>query len=181
MANANPLIQGIQVTPRGIPTARFISQDEVNAYQERVKTTYADNQRALNSLLADVQGAKRVLRINPQTGEPEHSNFFAVAELQAMGVPVASAETLDILAGSNSDALRGHYEDLPSLVLRSATDEFYSTNNRLIKDLLPHVRKRLTAKEKKHPFPVLITRGLKTKAAQNEYYLYIKINRSNRS
>ncbi|MFH1823323.1 MAG: hypothetical protein ABH817_01230, partial [archaeon] len=173
--NKNPLIEGVQVIPEEdvIPRARFINQDEVYAYQERVKAKYFDNPRALKSLLADVKGAERVLRVNKKTREPEHSNFWVVAELESMGIPVASAETLDILARTNPEVLEGHYGDIVSLVLRSATDYSYSINNPVIVDLIKQLKKRTKTRNIK--YPVLISGQITPVDGQTNYGLLARL------
>jgi hypothetical protein len=166
MANKNALVSGIQVSPRVVfPTARFLSEDEVKDYQARIKSEYKDNPKALNSL--------DVLSFDKSSGEPNGSNFWVVSKLSAMGVPIASMATLDRIAETNPDALKGHYEDSIDLVLRSPVDQSYSTNNPLIKDLISQL-KRIT-KKRNVQYPVLISSGITPAEGQTDYGLIARL------
>lgn len=164
MVLKNPLIKGVQITPREItlPIARFLSKQEVEEYQESIRGKYSG--KALQSL--------DVISFNESLREPEGSNFWALAQLTAMGIPVASISTLDRLAETNPDALRGYYEDSLALVLRSENDN-YSKNNGVIKDLIPQLKKR--SKGRSIKYPVLISQDITPVEGQTDYGLVARL------
>ena len=167
MSNKNALIQGIKVIPREItfPIAKFLSEEEVKEYQARIKSEYKNNPLVLDSL--------DVLSFNEILDEPIGSNFWALAKLTSMGIKPASTKTLDILIETNPDTLKGNYEDVLALVLRSPKD-VYSTNNPIIKNLISQLKKR--NKERTIKYPVLISGGLQPVEGQTNYGLVAKLS-----
>lgn len=164
MLTQNILVNGTLVLPEGVtyPFSRFLTKEQVQEYQQRIRTNYKDNPNALRSL--------DVLGFDDETQEPSGSNPFVLHELASMGITPASIKTLETLVKTNPDALRNHYEDYLALVIRSERDSYEERNNPLITDLLEQAKKRGETK-----LPLLVSGILKQVEADNGYGLSSKL------
>ena len=127
----------VKLIPREIreadfPIARFLSDKEQAVYKESIKQFSGKAYDSLNI---------------PQKG----SNLWKVLFLNQIGIRTAALPELE-LALENGMPLKGHYEDAPTVVLRSRGDN-YERNNPLAKTLADKLK--LTSFE--NPF---IVKGL---------------------
>mgnify|MGYP001575281732 CR=1 FL=1 len=117
------------------PEARFLTEEEQARYEEACKSYTGKAKASLNV---------------PKNG----SNLFKVIKLNEMGIRTASLDDLE-LALENGMDLSGTFEDIPSIVLRSAGDS-YGKNDYIAKALAELIKKR--------SFPhAVVIEGLKPK------------------
>ncbi len=131
-----------EIREAGYPTASFLSEEQQSQYKESIKK-YSG--KAFDSLNV------------PRNG----SNLFKVILLNELGIKTASLSELE-QAIDNGMNLRGTYEDVPSVVLRSNGDS-YEPNDYLAKYLAKKIKKETL----KHP---LVLNGLKLKEDSNSAY-----------
>jgi len=117
----------VELIPREIreahwPRARFLSDDEQLRYEEAVKGF-------------NLERARLSLNVS-QNG----SNLFKVILLNQLGIRTATIPELYNVFDTNPDFLSGHYEDVASVVLRSAKDS-HTPNNLLAKKLVKSIGK----------------------------------------
>jgi hypothetical protein len=116
---------------------RCLPQDEQRAYEKACASFKSEKARA--SLNVDTNG----------------SNLWKVLLLNQIGIKTATLGELEALAVSHPEFLQGHFEDAPSVCLRSAEDS-YAKNDYLTKQLAEYIGKS------KIKTPVVIS-GLKIK------------------
>jgi hypothetical protein len=124
------------------PTARFLSEEEQAKYEEACKQFSG---KAADNLRIGING----------------SNLFKVLLLNQIGIRTTTLPELES-ALENGLALQGFYEDVPSIILRSAGDS-YSQNDYLARSLA----KFLGITEFKVP---LIVNGLEVVADDKSQY-----------
>ncbi len=125
------------------PDVRTINQEEQGIYKEACKQYGEKARSTLNIPIED-------------------SNLFKVLLLNQIGIRTATLPELGIILESNPEFLSSHYEEAPSVVLRSKED-FYQDNNYLINQL----SKDLKIKNFKVP---LVINGLKIKEDNDSVY-----------
>ncbi len=103
--------------------ARHLLEQEQQVYEEKCKQFKSEK-------------ARKTLNIS-RNG----SNLFKVLFLNQIGIRTATLPELDLIVDENDSFLRGHYEDAPSVVLRSAGDS-YQPNDYLAKSLAKLIKKR---------------------------------------
>jgi len=141
--------KGVTLTPKNVPTARFLTEEQQGAYEQSIQK-YSGR-------------AREVLDI-PRKG----SNLFKVLYLDQMlpeGKRVATPADWQDIRDENPDYLAGVYLDASRVVLRSAGDS-YKPNDFVAKDLAKKIHKR-TFKN-----PIVIT-GLKLKKDSNSSYGFV--------
>ena len=143
MTNTQVKLIPKEIREANFPIARFLSEEEQAIYKDSIKQFTG---KAYDSLNVPIEG----------------SNLFKVLWLNQIGIPTANLSQLEQVIENDKDFLRGHYEDIPSVVLRS-NEGSYEPNNYLTKSLAEVIKER----DFKHS---LILNGLELKADENSYY-----------
>lgn len=125
------------------PIARHLNEQEQNVYEEACKSYEGKARKSLNV---------------PKNG----SNLFKVLLLNQIGIRTATLDEITGLADSNPEFLKGFYEDIPSVVLRSKRD-FYAGNGYLTKQLASLIGERRISK------PIVIS-GLRIREDNDSAY-----------
>ena len=124
------------------PIARFLSDEEQSQYEDSIKQFSG---KAYDSLNISKNG----------------SNLFKVIYLNQIGITTATLPQLEDSL-ENGMQLKGTYEDVRSVVLRSNIDSF-KLNDYLTRELTKSIKEKTF----KHP---LILKGLELKADENSAY-----------
>ena len=143
MGNTQVKLIPKEIREADFPIARFLSEEEQARYEDSIKQFTG---KAYDSLNVPIEG----------------SNLFKVLWLNQIGIPTANLYQLEQVIENDRDFLRGHYEDIPSVVLRSNGDS-YKPNDYLAKSLAEVIKER----DFKHS---LILNGLELKADENSHY-----------
>lgn len=128
------------------PEAYFLTEEQQSQYEESIKKYSGKARESLNI---------------PREG----SNLFKVVLLNQEGIRTATLSELE-LALENGMNLKGTFEDIPSVVLRSNGDS-YEPNDYLAKLLFEEVKKRNENEKLEHS---LVLSGLKLKEDSDSAY-----------
>jgi len=114
------------------PEADLLTSEQQGQYEEAVKSRF-NSQKARDSILVPGNYTRRT----------KGSNLFKILFLNEIGIQTATLPELDLMWTSleGNEILKGHYEDGPEVVLRSAGDN-YKPNNLLAKSLAKAIGKR---------------------------------------
>jgi len=138
----------VKLIPREIreaiwPEAYFLTEEQQAVYEDAIKQFTGKARESLDI-------------------SREGSNLFKVLYLNQIGIPTATLPQLEEVIENNKEFLIGHYEDAPSVVLRSNGDS-YKPNDYLAKSLAEIIKER----DFNHS---LILNGLELKADENSAY-----------
>ena len=143
MANYCVKLYPREIREMTFPKARFLSQEEQGLYEEEIKQFTGLAYKSLNI---------------PKEG----SNLFKVLFLNQIGIHTATLLQLEDVVENNPEFLIGHYEDTPSIVVRSNGDSY--KQNEYIAKLLT---KKVNIRDFSYPW---VLQGLEVKSDSNSAY-----------